>query len=295
MQLDRVAGAPISWGVCEAPGWGLQLDPDRVLGEMCALGLRATELGPVGWLPTDPGALRERLQRHGLRLVGGFVPAVLHREPGGPAVEGVARSAATLAGAGADTLVLAADGDGAGYDQAAKLDEQQWATLLGNLRLVGELCADRGLELALHPHAGTVIERRPEVERLLADSEVPLCLDTGHLAIGGTDPVEVARSAPERVRHVHLKDVDAALAGRVADGELAFADAVRQGVFRPLGQGSVDLPALVGALDAAGYGGWYVLEQDVMLDREPPPGQGPVADVRASIEALRPLLSGAAA
>lgn len=289
MLLDRVAGAPISWGVCEAPGWGLQLDPDRVLGEMRQLGLRATELGPDGWLPTDPAALRELLQRYGLRLVGGFVPAVLHREAGGQVVAGVARSAATLAGAGADTLVLAADSDGDGYDRSAELDGGQWATLLDNLCRVEELCTAHGLAMTLHPHAGTVIERRREVERLLADSEVALCLDTGHLAIGGTDPVQLARSAPERVVHVHLKDVDAALAGRVADSDLAFTEAVRQGVFRSLGQGSVDLAALVGVLDGAGYGGWYVLEQDVMLDREPAAGQGPVADVRASIDALRPL------
>jgi inosose dehydratase len=289
VRLDRVAGAPISWGVCEAPGWGLQLAPDRVLAEMGELGLRATERGPDGWLPDDPGALRDLLARHGLRLVAGFVPAVLHREPDGRALEGVARAAATLAGAGADVLVLAADGEDAGYDRPAELDAGQWRTLLANLRRVQPLAADHGLVAALHPHAGTAIERRHQVERLLADSEVALCLDTGHLVLGGTDPVALARSAPERIAHVHLKDVDLALAGRVTEGGLPFAQAVRQGVFRPLGRGGVDLAALVALLDAAGYDGWYVLEQDVMLEREPPPGQGPAADVKASIEALRSL------
>src|SRR3954464_9933085 len=74
----RLAGAPISWGVCEVPGWGRQLAPERVLAEMAELGLRATELGPTGYLPHDPGAVRDLLGRHDLTLVGGFVPLVLH-------------------------------------------------------------------------------------------------------------------------------------------------------------------------------------------------------------------------
>src|SRR5918996_3155081 len=73
----RLAGAPISWGVCEVPGWGLQLPAERVLAGMADLGLKATELGPQGWLPLDGAAVRAELDRHGLRLVGGFVPVVV--------------------------------------------------------------------------------------------------------------------------------------------------------------------------------------------------------------------------
>ena len=76
--MERLAAAPISWGVCEVPGWGHQLPPDRVFGEMATLGFTATELGPIGYLPFEPAAIREALERHGLRLVGGFVPLVLH-------------------------------------------------------------------------------------------------------------------------------------------------------------------------------------------------------------------------
>jgi len=82
---------------------------------------------------------------------------------------------------------------------------------------------------------------------------------------------------------VHLKDVDGPLARRVQSGDLAYSDAVRQGLFRPLGTGVVDVAALVRHFEAAGYGGWYVLEQDVMLTAEPPPGTGPVRDVRRSV------------
>jgi inosose dehydratase len=271
------------------PGWGYQLDPDRVLGEMRDLGLAATELGPDGYLPLDAGATRALLDRYGLRLVGGFVPAVLHRPAPAHAIAAIERAAARLAAAGATTMVLAVDTDTEGYDQQAELDDTEWATLLDGLDAVGRVCRRAGLELTLHPHVGTVIERRAEVERLLADADVAICLDTGHLLIGGTDPVDLARSAPGRIRHVHLKDVDAGLAGRVAAGDLTYTDAVRSGLYRPLGKGDIDMAAIVGALEAAGYAGWYVLEQDTILTAEPPPGRGPIEDVRASVEYLRAL------
>ena len=126
---------------------------------------------------------------------------------------------------------------------------------------------------------------RAEVQQVLDGSWISLCLDTGHLLIGGTDPAELAHQAPERIAHVHFKDVDARLARRVQDGHLTYTQGVREGMYRPLGTGDVDVPAIVGSLRARGYNGWYVLEQDVMLEGEPE-GEGPVTDVRASLEHL---------
>jgi inosose dehydratase len=100
----------------------------------------------------------------------------------------------------------------------------------------------------------------------------------------------VTRGAPDRVRHVHLKDVDGAIAGRVMAGDLVYGDAVRAGVFRPLGDGDVDIVGLVQTLESAGYEGWYVLEQDVMLDAEPADA-GPVANVRRSLDFLLQAVS----
>jgi inosose dehydratase len=139
-----------------------------------------------------------------------------------------------------------------------------------------------------------MVERPPEIDRVLERSTVDLCLDTGHLVIGGNDPIELARRAADRVSHVHLKDVEGIVAARVLAGAQSYSDAVRDGLYVPLGAGSVDVAEFVAVLERAGYGGWYVLEQDAMLDVDPPEDGGPIGDVRASLDFLRSVLQPAA-
>ncbi len=283
----RLAGAPISWGVCEVPGWGYQLAPELVLAQMRDLGLTATEFGPPGFLPADPADRAAILNRHQLTAAGGFLAVVLHEQAADPAGQ-VERALAEFAAAGADVLVLAAATGRAGYDARPELDRPGWATLLDSLDRAAALAAQAGLTVALHPHVGTMIERRDEVHRVLDGSAIGLCLDSGHLLIGGTDPAELARQAPGRIAHAHLKDVDAGWARRVRDGDTSYAAAVAAGLYRPLGTGDADIAGLVGALATAGYDGWYVLEQDTVLAAEPD-GPGPQRDVRASIAYLQGL------
>jgi inosose dehydratase len=281
---DRVAGAPISWGVCEVPGWGVQLDADRVLTEMRDLGLAATEFGPDGFLATSPRAKAEQLASYGLRAVGGFLPVVLHDPRHDPLPE-VNRFVDGCLATGGRVVVLAASTGVEGYDARPVLDGAGWTTLLSNLDTIARRVAARGVVAALHPHIGTMVETGPETERVLAGSRIGLCVDTGHLLAGGTDPVAITAAHPERVVHVHLKDVDAAMAARVRAGELTYGDAVRNGMYRPLGGGDVDVASMVRLLEGAGYAGWYVLEQDVMLAAKPA-DEGPLADVRASLAYL---------
>jgi inosose dehydratase len=285
----RLAGAPISWGVCEVPGWGLMLPPERVFAEMASLGLTATELGPIGYLPFEPAAIREALDRHGLRLVGGFVPLVLHHRDLAPARAAAERSAAVLAGAGADTFnaAVVADDD---WGMPQPLDRDGWATLARNLAEIDDVVAQHGLTLALHPHAGTQVQTAEEVERLLATSDAGWCLDTGHLVIGGVDPAEFVRRHGDRIVHAHLKDVDAAIAERLRAGELSLVQATQAGLFRPLGRGDARIDEVIDLLQGSGYERWLVLEQDTALTgEEPPVGSGPVTDVRTSIEYLHSL------
>jgi inosose dehydratase len=267
---------------------------------MRALGQAATEFGPDGFLPADAAERAELLRAHGLRPVGGFVPVVLHdpaRDPL-PQVEralegfGVERSSEVAApGPPGLTLVLAAATGLDGYDERPLLNAAAWTTLLANLDRIAARAAGLGVRATLHPHVGTLVERHEEVWRVLDGSAIPLCLDTGHLLIGGTDPGALAAEAADRIAHVHLKDVNRELADRVRCGGATYTEAVRAGLYRPLGQGDVDIAGIVRSLEGAGYDGWYVLEQDTVLDGEPGPDAGPRDDVRASLDHLAGVLA----
>jgi inosose dehydratase len=281
----KLAGAPISWGVCEVPGWGHQLPPERVLAEMASVGLSATELGPVGYMSEDPGRVRDLLERFELDLVASFVPLALHGRPD-PLGEQVLELLAALDG---EVLVVTPVMD-AEWSPPRPLTDAEWRRLADNLAALEEVAGARGVTVALHPHAGAVVETEEQIERVLGFSTVPCCLDTGHLTIGGADPLQFARRHADRIVHVHLKDVDAELASRVGEGELSHMEATRRGLFKPLGKGDADIAEVVGALDSQGYERWLVLEQDTTLTgEEPPVGSGPVLDVRASIEYLASL------
>jgi inosose dehydratase len=286
---DKIAGAPISWGVCEVPGWGYQLAPGRVLTEMRDVGLAATEFGPDGFLPADPAAMAEFLAAHHLTAVGGFTPVVLHEASHDPA-PAIDRLLVGYDAAHAGVLVLSAATGQDGYDTRPELDEAGWSTLLANLDRLTALAAGRGVRAVLHPHVGTMIERGDEVRRVLEGSAISLCLDTGHLLIGGTDPAELTRQAPGRIAHTHFKDVDDQIAAQVRSGRLTYTEGVGRGMYRPLGTGDVDFAAIVSHLRGRDYDGWYVLEQDTILTEEPR-GEGPVTEVRQSADYLRRLLA----
>lgn len=285
MRISKIAGAPISWGVCEVPGWGYQLTPDRVLAEMSDVGLSATELGPAGFLPSDPTKLNGLLGTYGLSCVGTFAPVLLHDDGHDPLPE-IAAPLDALQACRGNVLVLAAATGADGYDSRPTLDDRQWSTLLANLDRIAGAASERGVLAVLHPHVGTMVETSDDVERVLNGSDIRLCLDTGHLVIGGTDPLQLAREVPGRVAHAHLKDLDAALAARVRAGELSYTEAVRQGMYTPLGSGDVDIAAIVTTLRTNGFDGWFVIEQDTILDGEPA-DEGPVHDVRASVAFIR--------
>jgi inosose dehydratase len=285
----KLAGAPISWGVCEIPGWGRMLPPERVLAEMASLGLTATEMGPVGYLPTDPDEIRALLDKHGLGLVGAFVPLVLHERSLDEARAVLDEVIPLIGGLDGEVLVAAAVTD-LQWSPRIPLERDGYARMAENLRTLSELAAASGLRLALHPHVGSLVETAEDIDAVLAQGEVDWCLDTGHLAIGGTDPVEFTAANAGRIVHVHLKDVDMELAERVRSGELSLVEATRRGLFRPLGDGDASIDEVVAQLDHNGYERWLVLEQDTTLTgEEPPVGRGPVIDVRRSIDYLATL------
>ncbi|HEU5317464.1 MAG TPA: TIM barrel protein [Chloroflexota bacterium] len=294
----RVAAAPITWGVCELPGWGAVPPPERVLDEMAAAGFQGTELGSPGFLPEDAKTLRAELHKRALQLVGAFCPLPLSAPDGGAAaIHETLGLARLLADAGCETLVAADAGDDerravAGrvhFDNA--LAEAQWHRAGAALDELADRCAPLGVRVVFHPHAGTYVETQQELDALMtatSPARVGLCLDTGHLAYGGADPVEVADRYASRVRHVHVKDVSARVLARVRDQGIEYSQAVGEGVFAPLGEGSIDFATLVRRLVARGYDGWWVLEQDIRLGPPWPP-RDPAANARNGLRYLRSL------
>ena len=284
----RLAAAPISWGVSEVPGWGHQLERGRVLDDAARLGLRDIEAGPPGFLPADAREARAILERHGVRVIGGFVTAVLHRpERLDAELASLERQAAWLAALGSEVLVLAAASGRADYDLPVELTVAEWRALLVALPRARGVARAQGLDIALHPHVGTAIEGAASIKRILDESDIQLCLDTGHVFVGGADPALIAREHSGRIRHVHLKDVDGTLATAVRERRLPYSAAVARGLYRPLGDGDARIADVLAGLKASEYAGWAVLEQDVALAGPPTEANDPARDIARSRDFAR--------
>jgi inosose dehydratase len=290
--LDRVQSAPISWGICEVPGWGAMLPTPRVLTEMSAMGMTATELGAPGFLPTDPDEVKAVLASYGMTLMGGFTPVVLHDPAQRQAtIESATATAKLFQRAGATKFISAVvqDWDWA-IPRPLSVDEQKH--MVEMFGVIDEICAAHGLQQVLHSHVQTVVETKDDINRVLDTCDVNFCLDTGHMAIGGQDPVAFAKEAMERVGHVHLKDVRLDMVPPVLRREVTLMAATQAGLFTPLGQGDVDILGVVETLEAAGYRGWYVIEQDTAItDGLPAEGEGPVTQVRTSMQYLTDVVA----
>lgn len=290
--LARVASAPISWGICEVPGWGAMLPTSRVLGEMSSLGFTATELGAPGFLPEDGLDVQSELAKYGMTLLGGFTPVVLHDSSKRQETIDSARETAKLfqkAGATKFISSVVQDMDWS-HPRALSNDEQKhMAEMLG---VIDEICEEHGLQQVLHPHVQTLVETKDDISRVLDTCDVNFCLDTGHMAFGGQDPVQFAKDAMDRVGHVHLKDIRLDMTEAVLKREVSLMSATQAGLFTELGQGDVDIAGVVQTLESKGYRGWYVIEQDTALTSGlPVEGDGPIHQITASMRYLTDVVA----
>lgn len=290
--ISRVASAPISWGICEVPDWGAMLPTDRVLGEMSGLGFTATELGAPGFLPDDPEELKEKLAEFGMTLLGGFTPVILHDAAERTAtIESATATARLFQKAGATKFVSSVVQDMAWSNPRplSSTEQKHMAEMFG---IIDDICGEHGLEQVLHPHVQTLVETKDDISRVLDTCDVHFCLDTGHIAFGGQDPVEFAKTAFERVGHVHLKDIRLDMVAPVLRREVSLMAATQAGVFTPLGQGDVDILGVIQTLESSGYRGWYVIEQDTAITGAfPGDGEGPVEQVAASLKYLTDVVA----
>jgi inosose dehydratase len=272
----RVANAPCSYGAFEITV-GILPDvpgPERVLTAISSADYEGTELGPPGYLG-DRDNLRDRLEEHGLALVGGYIPIRFsepeHWEEDLTGMDGTLDLFA--AGGGTEAKAVLADGwspvraqfpGRATSDHSIGLDASGWQRLSEGVARAADLAHTRGFEPTFHHHTATFVEAPWEIERLLELTDVGLLLDTGHLALGGGDPTQALRDWGERINHVHVKDVhNDVLAGVIAD-RADMPEAWRRGVFCELGTGDVDLDGFFAQLTRSQYSGWLVVEQDMV-------------------------------
>lgn len=278
----RVASAPVSFGVDEIvqdDAW--MPEPDEMLDWMVEIGVDGTELGPPGFLGTAH-EVRERLASRGLALVGAFLPQHFSRDEQAPDDRAWLRRSLRLirdgAPRGSTPLAVLSDQ----FDEPERLafsgriqeHEEAWLppdrfeTLIANLHRAAEICRDEGFEPVLHPHAGTYVETADEIARVadrIDPSLVGLCLDTGHFRFGGADPVRAASDYRGLIRHVHVKDCRTAVMDEVKAEGKGLEEALRRGVFCPLGEGDSKVDEVIETLRANGYSGWLVIEQDQFL------------------------------
>ncbi|MBV9171914.1 MAG: TIM barrel protein, partial [Chloroflexi bacterium] len=259
----QVGTAPDSWGVW-FPDDPRQVPWQRFLDEVAESGYDSIELGPFGYLPTNPAQLDSELRQRSLRVAGGTLSGAFSEESGWSEMQQRTSELCQLLGYfDAHYVVLL---DSASSPDAPDLNDQQWQCVRENLHRLADCTLSRSITPVFHPHADTTIQYEPQIEHLLELTDralVNLCLDVGHHAYAGGEPVSFFRKHHARIPYLHLKDVDASVTAHVRGAGLPMSQAVADGAFVDLGQGCVDFPGLARVADEVGYDGWGIVEQDM--------------------------------
>lgn len=281
--MIKIANAPCSWGALEFELEGKPLGYDQVLSEIVETGYEGTELGDWGFMPTDPNTLKNKLEEKKLELLGAFVPvAMTQQEKHGAGVETALKTAGLMYEAGyKNAFIVLADENGTVKERIEKagritskmgLTDNQWEIFAKGAEKVACAVKEKyGMRTVFHHHCAGYIETPQEIDKLMKLTNpnlLGLCLDMGHYAFGGGNPVKALKKYYDRIWHLHFKDFDPVVGQTVSKNNYNYFKAVEKGVFCELGKGNVDFKSIVDFLNEKGYGGWIVVEQDVL------PGMG---------------------
>ncbi len=268
-----IANAPCSWGIAYPTGNAVTWQ--HYLDEVAEAGYRGTELGPFGFLPKDPAVLQDELARRDLVMIGATHVHTLGDAASGPVLmQTLGELAPLLVSLGARHLVIMDESNFYPRGQEGVLDAAGWAGLTRMVRDAQALVeGEHGLKLSFHPHIGTAVERESQIDRLLDETNIDLCFDTGHHAFWDQDPLAYMERVFPRIAYMHLKNVDGAVRQRVLDGQLSIAESYGAGVMCPLPDGVVDIRAVMQLLADRGFVGPIVVEQDAATDAAETPLQ----------------------
>jgi inosose dehydratase len=266
----KLATAPVNWNSPDVPEYREYTPYPQLLEEMLTAGYRATEWSSI--MPKDPEVLKRDLQARGMNLVGGFVGLEL-RDPGKRAqeIDKGLEIGNYFKSLGASYLIAADSGDarrievGGQVGSGDGLTNEQWKSLGSGLNELATALKSSAVKLVFHNHVGTYVETEEETCRLLDETDPSLvgwCLDCGHLTYGGGDTLKMLQKYGNHVGHVHIKDVDGEILRRSLQERWSFHRALKAFIFAKLGNGIVNIPAVMRALTNSGYDGWVVVEQD---------------------------------
>ncbi|MCC6942996.1 MAG: TIM barrel protein [Thermomicrobiales bacterium] len=298
----RLASAPINWGIT-APGEAGNPEPAELLASVAAAGYTGCEIGPFDYFGTTAGEINALFAEHNLDVVAFWVDVPLHLPLDTERREWLHGVCARLAAMNAPFLIvsdLMTDERLAIVGRVPHFPEHHWTEEdWGQVRLtlidMAAICSEHGLTLAVHPHLGGHIESGDEVDKLIqviAGTDARLCIDSGHIRIGGVDAIPILARELERTVHVHAKDIDESVLAQLQSGSIGIWDAVAGGLFCDLGTGMVDWQGFRNALVDGGYTGWVVAEEDRMLV---PGSRAPYESNDRNYAFLRDLLGDAVA
>lgn len=258
-----IGNAPCSWGITYPTGNAYSWED--YLDQVAAAGYRGTELGPFGFLPKDRDVLGRELAKRNLTLIGATHVHTFGDRSSAPVLMATLRELATLLGdLGAGHLVIMDESNWYPAGQEGVLDDSGWNGLVATVCEAQDLIeGECGLKASFHPHIGTAVQFEHQIDRLLEQTGIDLCFDTGHHAFWGQEPLAYMEKVWGRIAYMHLKNVDAAVRQRVLDGALRVADSYGAGVMTALPDGAVDVRAVIRFLEAKTFDGPVVVEQDV--------------------------------
>ncbi|MED4917276.1 myo-inosose-2 dehydratase [Geobacillus thermodenitrificans] len=262
--------APIGWTNDDMPELGGEITFEQCISEMALAGFVGCEVGNK--YPRDTKVLKKALSLRGLSIASAWFSAFLTSKPFEETEEAFKAHRDFLYEMGAKVIVVSEQGNSIQgqmetplFDKKPVFTEEEWDLLIDGLNRLGDLAAEKGMNIVYHHHMGTGIQTTEEIDRLMEETDpkkVSLLYDTGHLVFSGEDHLHVLNKHINRIRHVHLKDVRIEVANKVREEKMSFLQAVKAGVFTVPGDGVIDFKPVFESLDAAGYEGWFVVEAE---------------------------------
>lgn len=261
--------APIAWTNDDLPELGKENSFEQCISEMALAGFTGTEIGNK--YPKDPDTLRPFLDLRGLSVASAWFSSFLTTKPIEETISSFKEHRDFLHAMGAKVIVISEQGHSIQgqnlpiFDAKPIFTEDEWQLLTSGLETLGDIAAEKEMEIVYHHHMGTGVQTTEEIDRLMAETnpeKVSLLFDTGHLVFSGEDPMAIYEKHQNRIKHIHFKDIRKEVARQVVETKISFLEAVKLGIFTVPGDGMIDFKPIVSAIDASGYKGWVVVEAE---------------------------------